>query len=342
MRVPAPGSRGVVERLELLELALGPVVDDEPEGAEHRHRPGRGPVELVADAALEEAHLGAARLPGDPHAFAEVPDRGRRIAAPAHSAQRRHARVAPAVHQPPLDELGEAALAHHRVLEIETGELDLPWPGGRIDVVEDPVVQRTVILEFEGAQGMGDPFDGVREHLREVVGGVDAPVVAGMGMGCVPDAVEHRIAQVEVPGGHVDPGPEHVRPVGKLPAPHPREEVEALPGGTIPPRAFPPGTGQGSPRLADLVRRLAVHVGEPGPDEVTGVAVHLLEVVGGVPRLALPSESEPAHVVLDRLHVLPTLLERVGVVEAKAAEGRPVSPAIPKLRHIDFACPMWR
>ena len=105
-----------------------------------------------------------------------------------------------------------------------------------------------------------------------------------------------------------------------------------------------PGTGEGAPRLPDLGRRLTVHVGEPGPDEATGVAVHLLEVVRSVPRLALPSEAEPAHVVLDRDRVLATLLEGVGVVEAKPAKapGLPRDPEIEahRLRVADVQIPV--
>ena len=111
-------------------------------------------------------------------------------------------------------------------------------------MVQDPLVERTVVLELERAQGMRDPLDRVGENLGEVVRGIDAPGVAGMGMGRVPDPVQNRVAQVEVSRRHVDTGPQHVRAVGKLPAPHPARTGSALSSDrTVPPGARPDRVG---------------------------------------------------------------------------------------------------
>ena len=48
------------------------------------------------------------------------------IAAAPHPDDRRHARIVPARDVPFLDEREQLALAHHRVGEVEPGELDLP------------------------------------------------------------------------------------------------------------------------------------------------------------------------------------------------------------------------
>ena len=57
-----------------------------------------------------------------------------------------------------LHELQQLALAHHRVIEVEAGELDLLWLVVFDQVVHEPVVERPVILEFQRAERMGDPF----------------------------------------------------------------------------------------------------------------------------------------------------------------------------------------
>ena len=68
-----------------------------------------------------------------------------------------------------------------------------------------------------------------------------------------------------------------------------------------------------------FVGGLAVDVGVARGDEVFGAGVHLVEVVGGVERLAAEIRSQPAHRVDDRIDVLLLFLLRVGVVEAQVA-----------------------
>src|SRR5690606_32170659 len=63
-----------------------------------------------------------------------------------------------------------------------------------------------VILELQSADGVGDPFDGVPLAVGEVVGGVDIPGIPGAVVGNALDAVQHRVAEVDVGGAHVDSG----------------------------------------------------------------------------------------------------------------------------------------
>ena len=102
------------------------------------------------------------------------------------------------------------------VLELQARELGLLGPRRRFEVVENPVVERAVILEFERAQRVGHALDRIRQSVGEIVQRVDAPVVAGIVMGDVADAVQHRVAQVDVGRGHVDLGAQHVFAVGIL------------------------------------------------------------------------------------------------------------------------------
>ena len=82
---------------------------------------------------------------------------------------------------------------------------------------------------------------------------------------------------------------------------------------------FRPGSVSVPAVLADLVGRQAVDVGLAVADQLLGVLVHLLEVVGGVEHPIVPVEPEPADVLLDRLDVLDVFLRRIGVVEAQVA-----------------------
>ena len=107
----------------------------------------------------------------------------------------------------------------------------------------------------------------------------------------VQDAVEHRVAQVDVARGHVDLGAQHARAVRELAGPHAAEQVEVLLDGAVAERAVPAGLGQRAAVRADLLRRLVVDVGLAGLDQALGPVVELLEVVRGVVEVRRPSRS---------------------------------------------------
>ena len=166
---------------------------------------------------------------------------------------------------------------------------------------------------------MGHALVGVRERVGVVVHRVDAPRVTGPVMAGVPDAIQDRVAQVDVGRRHVDPGAQHVRAVGELAGAHAPEQVEVLVDAAAPVRRVDAGLGQRATMSADLVGRVRVHVGQPAPDQVLGVLIEPLVVVRRVVLAVVPVEAEPADVLLDGVHVLDVLLDRVGVVEAQVA-----------------------
>ena len=60
-------------------------------------------------------------------------------------------------------------------------------------LVKNPVVQRTVILKFQGADRIRDSFDRIRKTMGEVIRGIDAPLVAGSVVGFLANPVEWKI-----------------------------------------------------------------------------------------------------------------------------------------------------
>ena len=157
---------------------------------------------------------------GDADPLDEVAERFRRHAAPANAGKGRHARIVPAGDMAVADQLGEHALGEDRVGEIEPRELVLAWPRRHRQVLDEPVIERPVILEFERAERMGDALDRVRLAVGEVVARIDVPFGAGARVAGVEDAVEHRVAEIDVAGRHVDLGAEHARAVRELAGAH--------------------------------------------------------------------------------------------------------------------------
>ena len=77
------------------------------------------------------------------------------------------------------DKLHELALAHHCVAKAQAGELILVRQGaGKVQFLENPVVQRAMHLELQRADRVGDAFNVIAQAVREVVHGVDAPLIA--------------------------------------------------------------------------------------------------------------------------------------------------------------------
>ena len=155
--------------------------------------------------------------------------------------------------------------------------------------------------------------------MREVVHRVDAPLVAGAVMGGMADAVDGGVAHHDIGGSHVDLGAQNVLAVFEFTGLHAAEEVEAFFGGAVAPRGGDAGLGEGAAVFADLLGVQLVHVGLAHHDELFGVFVELVEVVGSVVHVAFPLEAEPLHVLLDGFDVFGIFLHRVGIVEAQVA-----------------------
>ena len=136
-----------------------------------------------------------------------------------------------------------------------------------------------MILEFEGAQRMGDAFDRIRLAVREVVAWINAPFPAGARMLGMKNPVEHGIAQVDVAGPHIDLCAQHARAIGELAGAHAAEKIEVFLDAAPAVRAFGAGLGQGAARRPHLVLCLVIDIGLAGADQMLRPFVEPLEIV---------------------------------------------------------------
>src|SRR5215510_735972 len=309
----------MIDGLELLALSLGIVLDHDLERPQHRHAALGDAVEHLAHRELEHADIDHAVGLGNANALDEVADRLRRHAAPAQPRDRRHARIVPAFDMAVANELGEHAFRQHRVGQVEASELVLPRPRRHLDVIKEPVVKRPVVLELERADRMRDVLDRIRLAVRKVVARIDAPGVARARMLRVQNAVERRIAQVDVAGCHVDLGAQHAGAIRELAFAHAAEQIEVLLDAAVAEWAVLARLRQRAAIDAHLVGRLVVHIGLAGADQVLGPGIELLEIIGGVIEVLAPVEAKPAYVGFDRVDIFLLLLGRIGIVEAQVA-----------------------
>ena len=222
------GLVGIFLDLYLLGLALGVVVNNELQRIENSHGARGVLIEIVSDARLEQAVVNNAVGLRHADAAYEVAYRGGGIAPAAHSAESDHSRVVPAVDNAVLNHFEALSLARHAVVEVQTCELDLARRLFKADSVDEPVIERPVILELERAQGVGDFLRSVGEGMREIVHRIDAPLVARLMMGDVRYSVDDGVAHIDVRARHVYLGAKHLFAVCKLALGHAAEQVEIL------------------------------------------------------------------------------------------------------------------
>ena len=275
------GLVGMVFHGQIVHLPLGPVGQFYLQGVEHGHSSGGALAQVVPHAGFQQRPIHCGIGLGHPHPGQEVLNGLGRIAPAAHGHQGGHPGIVPAGDVALLHQAAQVALAHHGAGEVQPGELDLPGRMLKPGLTHHPIVQGTVYLVFQGAQGVGHPFDGVLEGMLEIVHGVDAPLISGLVVMVAQDAVQGGVPHEHVGGGHIDLGPQDPAAVGELPVPHPLEQVQVFLHRPVTIGAVHPGLGQGAPVLPHLLRGLVVHIGHALFDELAGDIVQPLEKVAG-------------------------------------------------------------
>ncbi len=307
-------------QFEVFDLAFRVVGDDHFQRTQHAHGARCAVVEVVTNAEFEHAEIDhAVGTVGADH-FAEVADRFRRVATAAEARQRGHPRIVPAIDVLLVNQLLELALAGDRVVQVQAAEFVLARVRRHRQVLQEPFVQRAMAFELEGADRMRDAFDGVRLPMGEVVVRIDAPLVAGLVVMRVTDAIHDRVAQVHVRRGHVDLRPQHARAVGEFTGLHAREQVEVFLNRTVTERAVLARFGQAATVFLGLLRGKVVDVGLAGLDQLDGPVVQLIEILRGVAHFTGPFEAQPFDVAFDGVDVFLIFLGRVGVVKTQVRD----------------------
>jgi len=308
---------------------LAPVRQRELERIDHRHRARRLAFQVVAQRDVQAGVFGPATGLAGAGALAHQADRLGRVAAPAQADDGGHARVVPAVDDSLVDQGLELALAGDDVGDVQPRELvlvraRLRQQAERAQRVEQPVVEGPLVLELQRADAVRDLLERILDRVRVGVHRVDAPAAAGVVVLGVLDAVDGRVAQVDVGRGHVDLGAQHHRAVGVLAVAHLAKARQVLGRRALAERAVRARRGEIAAVGAHLLGALLVDVGQPRADQRLGGAVHEVEIVAGVVEVGyavhLPVEAQPLHRVEDGVDVLLLLLLRVGVVEAHVAD----------------------
>ena len=215
-------------------------------------------------------------------------------------------------------------LAGSHVGEDSLGFFVLGRTKHRHNALERPVVERALVVKLERADRVGDIFERVFDRVREGVHRVDAPLIARGLVFSKTDAIDRRIAQVDVGRSHINLGAQHHGAFRMLTVAHFAEDAQVFLWAAVAIRRVLARFEKRAAIGAHFVGALFVDVGVTGLDQMFGKLVHPIEIIGRVIeivfRAMLPVKAHPADAFLDRVNVLLVFLNRVGVVKAHVAD----------------------
>ena len=69
-----------------------------------------------------------------------------------------------------------------------------------------PIVKRAMVLEFQSANAVRDPFETVTLAVRPIIRRIDAPLVARAVVTDLANTIHRRIAKIHIGRVHIDLG----------------------------------------------------------------------------------------------------------------------------------------
>ena len=154
-----------------------------------------------------------------------------------------------------------------------------------------PVVERTVIFEFERADGVRDAFNRIRLAVRKVVHRVNAPIIAGAVMLGVQNAIHHRIAHIQIRRRHIDLCAKSARAVREIAAPHALQQIQIFFHRPVAIRALLTRFGQRAAILPHLVSGEIADISLPRAHQLLRPRIKLREIIGREKRHGLPNRT---------------------------------------------------
>ena len=152
--------------------------------------------------------------------------------------------------------------------------------------------------------------------MREVIHGIDAPLIALMVMGFMKNPVQGRVPHVYIRRSHVYFCTQRPASVGKLAVFHALEKVKVFLNASVAVRAVDAGLGKRAAVFPYLVLVKVADIRFALLDKLNGIFIAGIEIVASVAEL-IPVEAKPANILLDCVNKLHILLSRVCVVKSE-------------------------
>jgi len=276
-------------------------------------------VQVLSHTVFQKRHIDQIIVFGHADPGAEIADGFRRITAAAHSRHGGHARIVPPPNILFLHQFDQPSFTQYRITQIEAGKFDLTRTQTGNEFLHNPVIERTVVFKFQGADGVNNPFQRIGKAMRKVVHRINDPLRAGAVMRFALDAVDHGIAHHDIGRGHIDFGAQGMGAVGEFAGAHPLKQIEIFFNRAVSVRAFLARFRERSALFSDFIRIKRTDIGIAGFDEFNRKLIKFFEIIGGVKQPVFPVEPQPSDIVDDRLNIFHRFSRRIGVVQPKIA-----------------------
>ena len=206
------------------------------------------------------------------------------------------------------------------MINAETRKLNLTrFVEGNRDVVHHPVVERSVVFEFQRTEGMGNAFERILNRMSEVIHGIDAPFGSLPVVVDVTDAVDHRITHVEVAAGKIDLCAQGHLSLFDLPVLHLFKQLQVFLNRPVAVRRDRRCFGI-TAVFPELFRCELADIGKSLFDEFYRKLIVLFKIIRAVKEPVAPVKSEPVDILLDRIYVFGVFLRRIGIIHSQIAE----------------------
>src|SRR5215471_4081071 len=95
-----------------------------------------------------------------------------------------------------------------------------------LELIEKPVIQWAVILEFQRTKRVSHALDGVRLTMGKIVRRINAPLVTRAMMRGAHNPVHDRVAHIDIWRCHIDLGAERSTSIRELSRTHAPKQIE--------------------------------------------------------------------------------------------------------------------
>ena len=174
-----------------------------------------------------------------------------------------------------------------------------------------------MVLELQGADGVGNAFDGILDGMGEVIHGIDAPFVTRILVGHMRYTVDDGIAHIDIGGSHVDLCTEGQFAVCEFTVLHAFKKIQVLFNASVSVGIVDAGLGQGAAVFAHLLSLQGGDISLALFDQLHGHFIHFLEIIGGKVETVLIVGAQPLDILLDGFDELGFFLGGVGVIETQ-------------------------
>ena len=183
------------------------------------------------------------------------------------------------------------------------------------EFTNDPVIKRTVILEFQCTDRMCDSFDCILDRMSEVIHRINAPGVSGSVVSHVSYTVDNRVTHVHIRRCHVDLGTKNFFSIGIFAGFHFFKKLKVFFNRTIAVWTFFTRLCQSSAVLTDFIGSQVADISLSFFDQFDGCFVHLSEIIGSEEKSVLPVGTKPFDISFNRFYKFTFFFCRVRIIK---------------------------